>query len=281
MNSQMKYPSAVSMRSLVSGLMLSVAALLVFCLGAAAADIPSRPVPPRLLNDLAGVFSPSQAGDMERRLVAFADSTSNQIAVVTVPELYGMDKAELAFRIGEEWGVGKKEFDNGVVLLIKPKSRDSRGEVFIATGYGLEGAIPDAAAGEIVNRYMIPFLQQNDYYSAVNVALDILFSLASGEISHKEISGGSGSTAIIIFFLIFVVLFAFLTGKSKGTKNIGGGGRGGHGGGLSTADFIMLGMLSGMGRSGRSSGFGGGFGGGGFGGFGGGSFGGGGAGGSW
>ena len=154
----MKYPSAVNMRSQISGFVLSVAAVLVFCFGAMAADIPSRPVPPRLLNDLAGIFSPAQARDLEYRLVAFADSTSNQIAVVTVPELYGMDKAELAFRIGEEWGVGKKEFDNGVVLLVKPKSPGSRGEVFIATGYGLEGAIPDATAGEIINRYMIPFL---------------------------------------------------------------------------------------------------------------------------
>lgn len=283
MNNQMKYPSAVNMRSQISGFVLSVAAVLVFCFGAVAADIPSRPVPPRLLNDLAGIFSPAQARDLEYRLVAFADSTSNQIAVVTVPELYGMDKAELAFRIGEEWGVGKKEFDNGVVLLVKPKSPGSRGEVFIATGYGLEGAIPDATAGEIINRYMIPFLQQGDYCSAVNAALDILFSLASGEISHKEISGSSGSsTAIIIFFLIFVVIFAVLMSKSSGTKNIGGGnGRGGHGG-PSAFDLMMLGILSGAGRSGRSSsGFGGGFGGGGFGGFGGGSFGGGGAGGSW
>ena len=113
--------------------------------------------------------------------------------------------------------------------------------------------------------------------------LEILFKLASGEISYKEVSKNSGDTAMIISFLIFVVIFAVVMGLSGGTKNLGGGnGRNGHGGGPSAIDLVMLGILSGAGRGGRgSSGFGGGFGGGGFGGFGGGSFGGGGAGGSW
>ena len=65
-----------------------------------------------------------------------------------MPQLYGFDKADLAFRIGEEWGVGSDRFDNGIVMLIKPKTATSAGELFIATGYGLEGAIPDATAGE-------------------------------------------------------------------------------------------------------------------------------------
>lgn len=282
-NNRTKSLLAISMRRNIFTIIFFIAAAVFSCYGAAASDIPQRPVPPRLLNDFVGIFTPSQARNIEHRLVAFADSTSNQIAVVIVPQLYGFDKADLAFRIGEEWGVGSDRFDNGIVMLIKPKTATSAGELFIATGYGLEGAIPDATAGEIVNRYMIPFLKENDYYSAVNTALEILFKLASGEISYKEVSKNSGDTAMIISFLIFVVIFAVVMGLSGGTKNLGGGnGRNGHGGGPSAIDLVMLGILSGAGRGGRgSSGYGGGFGGGGFGGFGGGSFGGGGAGGSW
>lgn len=255
----------------------------IYGFGAAASQIPQRPQPPRLLNDFTAILSPLQAANIEKRLVAFADSTSNQIAVVIVPQLYGYDKADLAFAIGEEWGVGSRKFDNGVVVLIKPKDALSAGELFIATGYGLEGTIPDATVGEIINSYMIPFLKRNDYYGAINNGLNILFRLASGEISYKEIKDGSSGTMILVGFLLFVVLFAIVMACSGSSKNLGGGNSrdGGGAGGPSALDLIMLGLLAGRGRGRGSSGFGGGFGGGGFGGFGGGSFGGGGAGGSW
>ncbi|MEI4426640.1 TPM domain-containing protein, partial [Streptococcus agalactiae] len=83
-----------------------------------------------------------QVQQLELKLSDFANKTSNQIAVVVVPELYGMDKAQLAYQIGQDWGVGQKKFNNGLIILIKPKTEDSRGEVFIAPGYGLEGVLP-------------------------------------------------------------------------------------------------------------------------------------------
>lgn len=254
------------------------------------AQVPERPQPQRLVNDLADIFSSSQEQSMESALVAFADSTSNQIAVVTVPELYGMDKAQLAFEIGENWGVGQQKFDNGVVILIKPKVGNSRGEVFIATGYGLEGVLTDAACRRIIEQYMIPAFQANDYYAGVVNALNVILPLAAGEISTDEFAsdGDSGGMVAAIFFLFFIliVFVALLAsgGENGGSQNMGGGNHKGP----SAADLIMLGILSNASNSRRSSGwggssggFGGGFGGGGFGGFGGGSFGGGGAGGSW
>ncbi|MBE0640946.1 MAG: TPM domain-containing protein, partial [Bacteroidales bacterium] len=72
------------------------------------AQVPERPDPPRLVNDLAGLLSPEQIATMESMLVAFNDSTSNQLAVVILTDLMGYDKAELAYRIGQEWGVGQK-----------------------------------------------------------------------------------------------------------------------------------------------------------------------------
>lgn len=253
------------------------------------AQVPQRPVPPVLVNDLAGLFSPAEKSVLERKVVAFSDSTSNQIAIVVVPELYGYDKAELAYSIGEEWGVGQKKFDNGIVILVKPKLGNSSGEVFIATGYGLEGAVPDAFAKRVIERVMIPHFKNNDYYGGINAALDILMPVVAGEISTDEFaSSDDGDIAAASLFMLFIIAFVILlVAMSKGdNKNMGGGNhRGGRD--FTATDAFILGSILGNATGSRHRGgsFGGGsFGGGsfgGFGGFGGGSFGGGGAGGSW
>lgn len=250
-------------------------AMLTIALHAAAA-IPQRPEPARLVNDLAGLFSSEQTEHLEDMLVAFDDSTSNQIAVVTVNDLEGYDAAEYATRIGLDWGVGSSEFDNGIVILVKPKTTTS-GQVFIAVGYGLEGAIPDAYAKRIVNNEMIPHFMQNDYFGGVYEACELLMKLASGEISElrEYEEDDTGAYIVLIFFVLMLIFFIIASKSDKGGKGGNGGRR------IYTGPIITIGNDFGPWGSPRSGGsFGGGFGGG-FGGFGGGSFGGGGAGGSW
>lgn len=237
--------------------------------------IPSRPDPQRLVNDLAGLFTAYQTETLERILVAFDDSTSNQIAVVTVNDLEGYQPSEFATRIGLDWQVGSAEFDNGVVLLVKPKTQDSAGQVFISVGYGLEGAIPDAYAKRVIETELIPHFRNNDYYGGVASACDVLMKLASGEISKPREGEEVDMFAVfIIFALFFLILFILIALSTKG--NSGNGGSGGR-------RTIYTGPIITSGRNYGGGSFGGGFGGGfgGFGGFGGGSFGGGGAGGSW
>lgn len=236
-----------------------------------AVAVPTRPDPPRLVNDFAGLFTPAQAAALERGLVAFDDSTSNQIAVVTVLDLEGMPAAEYATRIGLEWQVGSSEFDNGVVLLVKPKTADSYGEVFIAVGYGLEGAVPDAYAKRIIDNELIPHFRENDYYGGVTAACDVLMGLASGEISEPR--GDDEDDAFWIAFISFLVVIVVICILAAffGNGNSGGGGSGGRRT-VYTGPVITSG--------GNFGGFGGSSGGG-FGGFGGGSFGGGGGGGRW
>ncbi|MBO6082737.1 MAG: TPM domain-containing protein, partial [Bacteroidales bacterium] len=147
------------------------------------AAIPARPSPQRLVNDLAEVFSAAQVRHLEAMLVAFDDSTSNQIAVVTVKDLEGRTPADYAYRIGQEWGVGGQDFNNGIVVLVKPKSERSSGQVSIQVGYGLEGAIPDVYAKRIIDNQMIPHFRDNDYYGGVLAACEQLMAFASGEIS--------------------------------------------------------------------------------------------------
>jgi len=252
---------------------------------AASTQVPAKPAPPRLVNDLASVFTTSEASDLENRLVQFSDSTSNQIVIVTLPSLNGYEKSQMAFSIGESWGVGGTKFNNGIVILVKPKTNHEKGEAFIATGYGLEGALPDAICKRVVENEMIPHFNNNNYYSGIDAALNVILPIAAGEYSYQEYkkeTEGSLFGSLLVLFFVFIFIIAFIGKKGGGSSNIGGGNHRGP----SALDLLLLGSILTSGSRGSSGGsfggFGGGsFGGGGFGGFGGGGFGGGGAGGSW
>lgn len=254
---------------------ISLITLLLAIVSSVAVAIPSRPQPQRLVNDLAGMFSPSQVEELEHRLVAFDDTTSNQITVVTVSDLEGYEPAEYAVKIGTSWGVGSKDFNNGVVILVKPKTEDSGGKVSIQIGYGLEGAIPDAYCKRIIETEMIPRFRENDYYGAVTAAVETLTGLASGEIKvvnkMKEAENEEGIGAL--FWIIIILLMIWFVARSN--KKNKGGNSGTRTGRTTTPRYYGGGYSSSSGSSGSSSS------GGSFGGFGGGSFGGGGASGSW
>ncbi|MDP3451447.1 MAG: TPM domain-containing protein [Bacteroidales bacterium] len=273
MNRVMRYLLA-SKRAVILSLLLLMPVLLL-------SGVPPRPVPPVLVNDLAGVLSQSERSDLEKRVVEFSQNTSNQIVILTISSLDGIDKAEMAYKVGQSWGVGDSKFNNGLVILVKPKIGNEKGEAFIATGYGLEGALPDAICRRIVENEMIPLFRENNYYGGIDKALNVIMPIAAGEYSYKEYKGGEEGSAAAVFVLILVIFFIIVAiGKKGNTTNLGGGKRGGP----SALDLLILGSLLSGGRGGRSGGGGfggGGFGGGGFGGFGGGGFGGGGAGGSW
>ncbi|MFV0289998.1 MAG: TPM domain-containing protein [Mangrovibacterium sp.] len=246
-----------------------------------AQDIPERPNPPQLVNDLASVFSPSEINTLENDLQEFARSTSTQIVVLTVPSLNGYDISQFAFQVGEKWGVGQKGSNNGVVLLFKPKTAESKGQVFIATGYGLEGILPDATVNQIIDAEMIPRFKQNDVYGGITQACSVIKSLAAKEFTPKEYAkkAESGGTSGIFLLLVFLIPFILLF-MNGNNKNYSASSKGSN-----LPFWLLMGLMNSTGsRSGSWGGFSGGGSagrGGGFGGFGGGSFGGGGAGGSW
>lgn len=273
--------------------------VLLFCLTLCCsvllwAQIPPQPDPPRLVNDYAGVLTSEQVNELEHRLVAFNDSTSNVICVVIVNDLGDYSAAEFAYEIGDQWGVKDKKFNNGVVILIKPSSaRGGDGDIYIATGYDLEGVLPDAACKRIIEQQFIPELKQGNYYEAIVKGLDVILPAVAGEINvaREDGEGDEAFLAGFVFFL-FIMVIILIVSASRSSHNRKGGKGSGNGNGndedLLNAIFwgslLSNGHRGGSGYSG-SSGFGGGFGGGsfgggGFGGFGGsGGFGGGGAGG--
>ena len=246
-----------------------------------AQNIINRPNPPRLVNDFTGTLSKAQINNLERKLVGFSNATSNQIAVVFVNSFDGYDKAEYASLLGHKWKVGQKKFDNGIVVLVKPKRGRFKGEAFIATGYGLEGAIPDAITKRIVDNEMIPEFQTGNYYAGIDKAANVLMALAKGEYSSAEYKKRTeqvpyaGMIPIIVIAIVFILM---RVGRAR-SHSVG------HGIPFWTALWLAGSMGSRSGQSGSwnnfSSGSGSFGGGSSFGGFGGGGFGGGGAGGSW
>jgi uncharacterized protein len=236
--------------------------------------IPEKPEPPRLVNNLSvqmpDFLSKGEEKALEDKLEKFANETSNHIVIVIVDSMAGLEAYDFATRLGQKWGVGQEKLDNGIIILIKPTGGEGQRDYFIATGYGLEGAIPDLTCRQIEEKELVPNLKNGDYYKALDQTTDVLMSLAKGEYNSdaygKKVKGnsigGNGIKALLIIIIIIFVLVRMFGGGGRGGMTMGGGG-------------IFFG----------GGGFGGGFGGGGssggFGGFGGGGFGGGGSGGKW
>lgn len=258
------------------------AVVLTVCSCLLAGAFPDKPAVEGPVNDYAGILDASQTARLQHMLVDFADSTSTQICVVTVSDLEGMSVSDYAIRLGLEWKVGSDEFDNGAVLLVKPRTENSYGEAFIAVGRGLEGAIPDIVCHRIINDIAIPYFRNDDYYGGIRASCLKIMELADDEYHSPAADDGEDDTEAVIIALVFLVLLAVvvtLIAKAENNSRNNGGSGGSSGGRGGRRPVVII-------NPGRGSFSGGSFGGGGFsggfsGGFGGGSFGGGGGGGRW
>lgn len=236
-----------------------------FCL--AAQDFPSEPV--GMVNDFADIISSTDQQQLETKLRNYRDSTTNVIAVATLPDLQGYDIQQVGTQLFNDWRMWHEERYNGVLILIAPNER----KMWIEVGYGLEGVITDAMAGRIVRNVLTPSFKKGDFYGGIDKATSIMIDLAQGEFEgdlSETGSSGEDDIASTIIFILFVIFVIYATSRR------GGGGKGKRRRTMGSNGFIW------MGGGGSGGGFGGG--GGGFGGFsGGGGFGsgGGGAGGGW
>lgn len=249
-----------------------------------AQDIPDRPSPPRLVNDFVGLLKDQQSNYLERKLVAFNDTNSTQIAILIVSDLQGYDVADYAQRVAQKWGVGQKKYDNGAIIVLKPKTASSKGDVNIDVGYGLEPIIPDITAKRIIENEMIPRFKNDDYFGGLDAATNVMMSLAAGQFTadqYKDNTGGGGGLGFLVPFIVMIIVISMINRRRGNYYDTTGK----KSSSLPLWTALWLGSSMGRGSGGSwsnfSSGSGGFGGGGGFGGFGGGSFGGGGASGSW
>jgi uncharacterized protein len=263
----------------------SLLVLLILCASAASAEQIKNLKPQGYVNDFAGVLS-AQAKDKLTALCTEVDQKAQaQIAIVTVSSLEDEPIEQFSIDLATAWGIGPKQKDRGVLILLAPNDRKYRIEV----GYGLEPILPDGKVGGF-GREAVPFLRQNDYSGAVLLITERVASVIADDrkvaletdtgipapVQPEDNGRSTLSGLIFAAFLVFFILFPVLGFLLRVFFGIGGGPRSWRGGG---------GWMGGAGYGGGSWGGGGGFsggdGGGGFGGFGGGGFGGGGASGGW
>jgi uncharacterized protein len=260
------------------------------------------------VTDLTGTLTAEQQSALEEKLAAFEARKGTQIVVLIVPTTHPEEIEQYSIRVVEQWKIGRKRVDDGVMLIVAKNDRRVRIEV----GYGLEGALPDAIANRIITETMRPLFAQNDFYGGINAGVDQIETVVAGEAlpapDRSWHGGGSrrgfGSLLPFLFIAVFIGSSALraILGRPAGAIVTGGitGVIVWLFGGFIVAAVIasvvafLFALLSGMGgglaRAGGFGGWGGGMMGGGFGGGmgggggfsgGGGGFGGGGASGGW
>jgi uncharacterized protein len=248
--------------------------------------------------DQAGILTPAQVLDLTSKSQALETQSHRAFAIATVKSLEGYPIEDYAYRLGRAWGLGQKDTDDGVLLLVAPNER----KVWIATGYGAGAFMTDAMSGIIIREKILPHFKQTppDYGGGIEAGADAIIkqmslppeeaqkNVAAAQQAQQRRQHSGGSPLPLIFWGLvigFIVLSHFRRAGGRRYRSRGGG----------INPWVVLWGLNELNRSSRgsswgggswgggggSSSWGGGGGGGGFGGFGGGSFGGGGAGGSW
>ncbi len=255
---------------------LAFAGLLVLAaLRVEAAPAP-LPTPIGLVSDFAGVIDAATKARLTARIKELQQKTGSEIAVVTLPTTAPDPVSERAVRLAEAWKPGDRTKDNGVLFLVAVQDR----ELFIATGYGIEGALPDGLVGEIRDRTIVPKFRNGDLAGGIEAGVDRMAAIIAREY-RVELTGSPSPDApapprfsrgdLIVLAIILLVIFGPYLFGWNGPPGAQGTVRRRRGWG---AGPPMWGGTFGGGGFGGSAG-------GGFGGFGGGSFGGGGAGGKW
>jgi len=270
------------MRSVFLKLFFLFAVATFFVSAAAQYKIPEKPAILYPVYDEAGLLTDSEKELLNQKLIKFEDSTSTEIMVIIIPTTEGEDVNFVAWQFGEQWKIGKKEKDNGIVFLVASEDR----KMSIQQGRDVEKYLTASVAGQIIDYIVAPNFKQGLWYEGINRGTTALMETVQGKYKpmvSKDSSEGDGIGFLKILLIAVIVIIIL----SSIFRNHGGGG------GNDDDDVI----LSRRGRRSYPGGFfpfpmgggfgggmsrGGGFGGGGFGGFGGGgSFGGGGASGGW
>ena len=214
--------------------------LFILCISSAVFALDVPPLKARV-TDLAGVLSPSQRQKIEEGLYLFESRTSNQIAVLIIPSLEGESLEDYSIRVTDRWKLGTGDKENGVLLLIVKNDRKIRIEV----GYGLEGALTDLIASQIIRKDIAPYFRQGNYYAGIVNGLNGIMAATRNEYKadprqyQRSPSENRKSIGSLIFYIL---LFLFMMGGGRrGRRGLfwalmgasmfrSGGGRGGFGG---------------------------------------------------
>ncbi len=196
---------------------LAAAALALFVLSfLGAAEVPFLS---GRVNDSAGILSASTISELDQMLKAHEDSTSNQVAVLTIPSLDGETIESYSIRVVDTWKLGQKGKDNGVLLLVVSGDRKVRIEV----GRGLEGDLPDITCGLIIRREILPRFRNGDYDGGVRAGVTAILAAIRGSYTAEEPGASVDDIAVKIIasaiFLIVVGIFTVIGVFAKGFQS--------------------------------------------------------------
>ena len=198
--------------------------------GPARARLPLPPPGNRSVHDLAGVLDPASVALMERRHAELQRKSGAAIVVITVASLEDETLADFAVRAGHEWGVGKGGEDRGIVIAVT----SDEPHVFVATGYGVEGFLPDGRVGAILDRYAVPPLQARKFSTALVQTSGALLAACAAEYgvtiegiepaerANRSRQGGWFALLPIIFFVVLFLVFLVALHQYEETKEAGG-----------------------------------------------------------
>ncbi|OGD61274.1 hypothetical protein A3I57_02340 [Candidatus Beckwithbacteria bacterium RIFCSPLOWO2_02_FULL_47_23] len=159
------------------------------------------------VNDYAEIISPAVETKLETRLESFTASTGNELAVVTLKSLEGDTVENTAVALFEQWGIGQKDKDNGVLLLVVPNERELKIEV----GYSLEPVLTDSRAGTIIRDVITPKFKENDYDSGITDGAEAIIAVLAGqEIAQSAGTNNYDGGRVVLIIFIMVITFIWL-----------------------------------------------------------------------
>lgn len=233
----------------------------------AQADLTFPPLTGRVV-DTAGMIDGPSKEHLEQMLRAHEELTTEQVVVVTLPDLQGSSIEDYGYQLGRHWGIGQKGKDNGALLVV---ARDER-KVRIEVGYGLEDRLTDAQSSVIINQIITPAFRQGDFVGGISKGAEAMVQVLGGDPLAEPAVGATGSAAasedegvdwkVTLLFLVLFVVISYISARSGRGRSIGSGGGGGFGGFGSGGSGGFGSGGSGSGSGGMRGG-GGGFGGGG------------------
>lgn len=179
--------------------------------------------------DKAGMLSADVEQALTQQLAEHEQATTNQIVVVTLPDLQGYTIEDFGYQLGRHWGIGRKESDNGALLLVAAAERKVRIEV----GYGLEGALTDALASSIINGVILPQFRHGDFEGGIAQGVSAILAAVQGEYVNDDRAGnGDEQPRALSFWILLIILIVLLSsGLGGGRRSPWGGYYGGYGGG--------------------------------------------------
>ena len=174
-------------------------------------DIPKKPSTQKAVYQYTSLIPKSQEQKLNEKLIKYADSTSTQIVVIVIDSSKGEAHSFLAIEWAEQWGIGQKGTDNGVLLLVAKNDR----KMFIATGRGIEEYLTDARAKRIISNTLTPNFKKSDYYTGLDEATDEIIEILAGNFSSdnkkRKSSDGIPKWFGVVLFVIVFIGIAFIS----------------------------------------------------------------------